>query len=86
MARSSLNESQFSLSSHGSVTVLISSSFVVVDDLKKDFHTVDRDILLHKCYRYGSRGVVKVWFRSYLSERIQTTEIGHDITFIFQDF
>ena len=49
-------------------------------DLKKAFDTVDHDILLYKLYHYGIRGVVQDWFRSYLTERIQTTEIGHHIS------
>ena len=32
-------------------------------------------ILLQKLYYYGFRGITNDWFRSYLTDRVQTTEI-----------
>ena len=49
-------------------------------DLKKAFDTVDHSILLQKIYHYGMRGIVNDWFRSYLSNRIQSIQIGPDIS------
>ena len=45
-------------------------------DLKKAFDTVDHSILLHKLYHYGIRGIINDWFSSYLSVRMQSTQIG----------
>ena len=43
----------------------------VFADLKKAFDTVDHNILLERLDYYGTRGVVKDWFRSYLDNRKQ---------------
>ena len=44
-------------------------------DLKKAFDTVNHSVLLSKLHHYGIRGVVNDWFSSYLSGRVQTTEV-----------
>jgi len=40
-------------------------------DLKRAFKTIDRESLLDKMYRYGIRGRVVEWFKSYLNNRKQ---------------
>ena len=43
--------------------------------LTKAFDTVDHDILLHKLEKYGLRGHANMFFRTYLSNRLQYTTI-----------
>ena len=46
-------------------------------DLKKTFNTVNHEILLAELENYGIRGVINSWFRSYLTNRKQTTEVNN---------
>ena len=58
--------------------IMVMSMFLcgIFIDLQKAFDTVDHSILLLKLNHYGIRGVVNDWFSSYLSGRVQTTQIG----------
>ena len=49
-------------------------------DLKKAFDTLDHEILLRKLDQYGFRGIINIWFSSYLQGRTQTTQIGPHIS------
>ena len=46
----------------------------------KSFDTVDHPILLEKLQYYGFRGIINDWFKSYLTNRTLTTQIGAHIS------
>ena len=52
------------------------NGFCIFLDFAKAFDTVNHDILLKKLEYYGIRGIAQKWFKSYLSDRMQCTEIG----------
>ena len=45
-------------------------------DFSKAFNTIDHNILLKKLYRYGFRGHIHSWFKSYLEGRHQFVDIS----------
>ena len=47
-------------------------------DLPKAFDTVNHKILIRKLKMCGIKGISRVWFRSYLTNRIQYISIIHD--------
>jgi len=49
-------------------------------DLQKAFDTVNHSIILHKLSHYVIRGRVNDCFSSYLSNRIQTTQVGPHVS------
>lgn len=53
------------------VTISEGQMIVIFLDLKRTFETVDRTRLLEKLDKYGMRGKVLEWFRTYLSNRTQ---------------
>ena len=49
-------------------------------DFKKAFDTIEHCILLQKLYHYGIRSIINDWFHSYLTDRVQSTQIGSEVS------
>ena len=43
---------------------------------KKAFDMIDHCILRQKLYHYCVRGIINDWFHLYLTDRVQSTQIG----------
>ena len=53
------------------------SSDVLYLDFRKAFDSVSHRILLRKLWSMGIRGLLWLWFKSYLSNRRQSVRVGH---------
>ena len=49
-------------------------------DLKNPYDTIDHCILLQKLYHYGIRGIINDRFHSYLTDTVQSTQIGSEVS------
>jgi hypothetical protein len=45
-------------------------------DLSKAYDVINHDLLLDKLNSYGIRGITNLWFKSYLTQRVQFVEIN----------
>ena len=50
-------------------------------DLKKAFDTIDHCIFVKKCITTAlDGGIINDWFHSYLTDRVQSTQIGSEVS------
>ena len=89
-----LNDRQFGFRKDNSTTYLMLELFdkiysskergkkpaILFLDIKKAFDTVDHNILLKKLRHYKIHGTIYKWFKSYLSDRYQSTKLGNCIS------
>ena len=61
------------------------STVVVFIDLSKAFYTLSHNILLQKLNRYGIRGIVNEWFKSYLENRKLRCKLNGDPHMVYSD-
>ena len=56
------------------------SSYCIFLDFAKAFDTVNHEILIEKLKHFGVRDNAHLWFKSYLSNRTQFTQIGDKLS------
>ena len=56
------------------------SSYCIFLDFAKAFDTVNHQILLQKLHHYGIKNKALIWFKSYLTNRTQYTEVGDTLS------
>ena len=53
---------------------------VILLDLSKAFDSISHDILLEKLRKFGTSASATAWFRSYLSEHVQSVRVGQHLS------
>ena len=53
---------------------------MVLIDLSKVFDSLSHSVLLNELWSLGTSASVLSWFESYLSDRQQTTRVGHSVS------
>ena len=53
---------------------------IILIDLQKAFDTIDHDILLEKMHCLGFSGPTMQWFRSYLTNRLFSVNLGNEFS------
>ena len=54
--------------------------WLVLINMKKEFDTVNTNVLLEKLSRYGIRNVEQRWFASYLTNRRQSSRVNGNVS------
>ena len=89
-----LNQNQFGFQKNKSTELAIASiisqisnsfgnkesAYCIFLDFAKAFDTVNHEILLNKLQYYGINGMALSWFKSYLSNRTQFTEVNDTLS------